>query len=407
MIDYYETKSQPITRVMVLKAYQKVRSNKGGMGIDKMDWKELDNNLSSHIYKLWNRMSSGSYFPQAVQSVKIQKKDGGERELGVPTILDRIAQEVVRVELERKVEPLFHNDSYGYRKGRNAHQAIKKATENAYRYNWAIDLDIKGFFDNIDHDLLLKAVSHYCNDKWILLYIERWLKVGIMDESGQIRSRINGTPQGGVISPLLANIYLHVVFDKWMAIYHPSKPFERYADDIVVHCKTENQAIYLKDKIQQRLKSCKLDLHPLKTKIVHFRGPAYETYPRSLDFLGFTLRLHIVKTTKGLKLMTTSVISRKSVSAILRKFRAMKIHKIRGNIIIVSRRLSSIIRGLKNYFCKFWSGHTYNMWYHLNGRLLKWVKWEKGLSPRAARRWLQLVYKKNPGLFPHWELVHP
>ncbi|MFW5758896.1 MAG: group II intron reverse transcriptase/maturase, partial [Bacteroidota bacterium] len=243
MIDYYETKSQPITRLMVWEAYQKVKANKGSMGIDNMDWKRLESNRSAYIYKLWNRLTSGSYFPKPTKAVEIKKTGGGTRVLGIPTILDRIAQEVVRSQLDRYVEPFFHNHSYGYRKGFNAHQAVKQATENAFRFKWAIDLDIKGFFDNIDHTLLMKAVNHYCKDKWVLMYVERWLKAGIMSKDGVVRSRISGTPQGGVISPLLANIFLHVAFDNWMAKYHPEKPFERYADDIVVHCMTEKQAL--------------------------------------------------------------------------------------------------------------------------------------------------------------------
>jgi len=407
MIDYYETKSQPITRVMVWEAYHKVKANRGSMGIDNMDWAELDKDRSRQLYKLWNRLTSGSYFPLPVKSVYIDKKTGGKRELGIPTILDRIAQEVVRAHLDTFVEPLFHDQSYGYRKGRNAHQAVRRATENALKYRWAIDLDIKGFFDNIDHNLLQKAVSHYCKDKWVLLYIKRWLKAGVMEQDGKVRSRISGTPQGGVISPLLANIFLHVAFDKWMEKNHPEKPFERFADDIVVHCMSEKQAQFMKSVIQGRLRACKLELHPEKTMIVNFRGESKQRYPRSLDFLGFTLRLQMVKTKQGLKLMTTSVISRKSHSNILKRFRAMKIHKTRGDLVKVCQKLNPVIRGLINYYCKFWSGHTHKIWQRLNDRLIKWVIWEKRFSQRKARKWLMLKYKENPTLFPHWKLVHP
>lgn len=407
MTDYYETKSQPITRVMVWKAYHKVKANRGSMGIDNMDWDGLDKARSAQLYKLWNRLTSGSYFPSPVKSVQIDKKGGGKRELGIPTILDRIAQEVVRSHLDRYVEPLFHDRSYGYRKGRNAHQAVKLATENALRYRWAIDLDIKGFFDNIDHGLLQEAVVHYCKDSWVLLYIRRWLQAGIMEKDGKVRSRISGTPQGGVISPLLANIYLHVVFDKWMEKNHPEKPFERFADDIVAHCMSEKQAQFMKSVIQGRLRACKLELHREKTKVVNFRGESERKYPRSLDFLGFNLRLQMVKTKAGLKLMTTSVVSLKARSNILKRFRKMRVHKIRGELVNVCRRLNPVIRGLINYYCKFWSGHTHKIWQRVNDRLIKWVMWEKRLSQRAARKWLKLKYKETPGLFAHWKLVHP
>ena len=239
MIDYEETKSQPISRMMVWQAYWKVRSNKGSAGIDDMDWSYLDKHRSTELYKLWNRLTSGSYFPQAVKRVAIPKKGGGERPLGIPTILDRIAQEVVRTHLERIVEPLFHHSSFGYRPGCSCHQAVEQACSKSMNHDFAIDLDIKGFFDNIDHELMMKAVKHYCPDKRALMYVERWLKAGIFHNDGTITLSMNGTPQGGVISPLLANIFLHVAFDKWMDKNHPEKPFERYADDIVVHCKTE------------------------------------------------------------------------------------------------------------------------------------------------------------------------
>jgi RNA-directed DNA polymerase len=407
MTNYYETKSQPITRLMVWQAYGKVRGKKGGAGIDAMDWETMDRNRKPLLYKLWNRLTSGSYFPLPVKEVGIKKKDGGTRNLGIPTILDRIAQEVVKAHLELILEPHFLDSSYGYRKGRNCHQAVEKATQNALQNNWAIDLDIKGFFDNIDHDLLLKAVKHYCSEKWVLMYVERWLKAGVMQADGTLRSKLNGTPQGGVISPLLANLFLHVAFDKWMEKNHPEKPYERYADDIVIHCRSEKQALFLKSLIEVRLRACKLQLHPDKTKIVHFRGEATRKYPRSLDFLGFTIRLQLARTKKGRKLMTTSVISRKSKSAILDKFRSMRLHKMRGNIERLSKVLTPVVRGLMNYYCKFWTGHTLDIWHRLNIRLVKWVRWEKGLSTRAALRYLRTRYKEKTGLFPHWKLVHP
>jgi group II intron reverse transcriptase/maturase len=216
MTDYYETKSQPVTRKMVWQAYWKVRANKGSSGIDGMDWEMMDKYRNSLLYKLWNRLTSGCYFPAPVKEAGIRKRDGSIRNLGIPTILDRIAQEVVKAYMEPILEPCFHDSSYGYRKGRNCHQAVEKATQNALQNNWAIDLDIKGFFDNIDHELLLRAVKHYCKEKWVCMYVERWLKAGVMQSDGILRSKLNGTPQGGVISPLLANLFLHVAFDKWM-----------------------------------------------------------------------------------------------------------------------------------------------------------------------------------------------
>ena len=407
MIDYYETKSQPITRVMVIQAYKKVKANKGSSGIDEMSWADLDKDLSSQLYKLWNRLTSGSYFPKPVKEVEIEKKSGGVRKLGIPTILDRIAQDVVKTHLERKVEPQFHENSYGYRPQRNCHQAVEKAMQNAMYNDWAIDLDIKSFFDTINHELLMKAVRHYCTEKWVLMYVERWLKAGTLQSDGTYTDRLTGTPQGGVISPLLANVFLHVVFDKWMEINHPEKPFERYADDIVVHCKTEKQAKFVLSVIRKRFTNCKLSVHPIKTKIVNLRGTSENKYPRSLDFLGFSLRPFWCKTSKGYKLMPTTFISTKSVSRVLEKFNKLKIHKWRKSIEKLSEEFTPIIRGVMNYYCKFWKGHTRYLWFQINERLLKWVKWEKGLYKKASVIWLRKKYKENPRLFPHWELVHP
>ena len=407
MIDYYEIKSQPITRVMVLQAYKKVRANKGSGGVDDMDWEWLDNNLKTELYKLWNRLSSGSYFPMPVKEVPIKKKGGGERKLGIPTLLDRIAQQVAKTHLERILEPHFHNSSFGYRPARNCHQAVEQANKNTYNHDFVIDMDIKGFFDNIDHDLLMKAVRFYCDDKWILLYVERWLKAGIVQQDGNHIDRLTGTPQGGVISPLLANLFLHVGFDKWMVINHPEKPFERYADDVVVHCKTEKQAIFMLKQIDGRLRKCKLTLHPEKTKIVNVRGRSEKKYPKSYDFLGFTIRPHWVKVNSKMILMPSMFMSQKSKNSVMEKFRELNIHKRRKPLEVIASELRPIIQGIMNYYCKFSSNHTAKIWYQLNSRLLKWVKWEKGLYKRASLRWLKKKHKETPLLFPHWQLVNP
>jgi RNA-directed DNA polymerase len=406
MIDYYETRSQPITKAMVWQAYRKVKSNKGSSGIDAMDWDTLERRLSFHLYKLWNRMSSGSYFPMPVKEVAIKKKSGGVRKLGIPTIVDRIAQEVVKTYLERIVEPHFHDSSFGYRPNRNCHQAVERATNNVFTHNWVIDLDIKSFFDTIDHDLLMKSVKHYCSDKWVLLYVKRWLKAGIVQQDGCYVDRVAGTPQGGVISPLLANIFLHIAFDKWMEINYAEKSFERYADDIVVHCRTERQAIYLLKQITQRLKACKLEVQKEKTEIVNIRGSSERKYKKSFDFLGFTVQPHYTRVKTGdLRILPRSVISKKSVSSVLEKF--SHIHKRRTSLEELAKELNPVIRGVINYYCKFWSYHTQFLWRQLNKRLQKWVKWEKGLYLIASVKWLKKKYAERPNLFAHWKLVHP
>ena len=407
MIDYFETKSQPITKVMVWQACKNVRANQGSSGIDGMDWVYLDKHKKHELYKLWNRLTSGSYFPKLVRQVEIKKKAGGVRTLGIPTLLDRIAQEVVKQKLELQVEPLFHKSSFGYRPNRSCHDAVKQSRQNTYYYDFVIDLDIKSFFDTIDHDLLFKAVSHYCKDTWILMYVSRWLKAGIVQQDGNEVETVLGTPQGGVISPLLANIYLHVVFDGWMERKFPKKPFERYADDIVVHCKTEKQAQYMLYQIRKRMQACKLTLHETKTKIVNLRGVSEKKYPKSYDFLGFTIRPNVVKMKGKACLVGGIFVSIKSKSSIFKKFSKLNIHKRRTTIEALAKELSPIIRGIINYYHKFSNGSMRYVWYQLNARLLKWVKWEKGLYKKASIKWLQQKYKMHPRLFPHWQLVHP
>lgn len=406
MIDYYETKSQPITKVMVWQAYKKVRENKGSSGVDGMTWAMLESNLSGHLYKLWNRLSSGSYFPPPVKAVPIKKKGGGTRLLGIPTILDRVAQQVVKHHLEKQLEPLFHDSSFGYRPGRSAHDAVARSHENCFNHDFVLDLDIKGYFDTIDHTLMMQALRHYCKDKWVHLYAERWLKADVMHEM-KICKRFTGTPQGGVISPLLANLFLHVVFDKWMDKHHPEKPFERYADDIVVHCKTEKQAQFMLRVIDQRMRTCKLNLHPDKTKIINLRGQSEKQYPKKYDFLGFSIRPVWRAVKGGYRLLPGIFVSNKAKKAMREKFRELEIHKRRVSLQELAQKLNPIIRGLINYYHKFWQAGMRPVWDGLNHRLLKWVKWEKGLYKYASVRWLKRQYKESPGLFAHWKLVQP
>jgi group II intron reverse transcriptase/maturase len=274
-------------------------------------------------------------------------------------------------------------------------------------HDFAIDLDIKGFFDNIDHELLLKAVAHYCPEKWVLMYVERWLKAGIFQTGGTTTPTLQGTPQGGVISPLLANIFLHVVFDGWMNKYHPEKPFERYADDIVVHCKTEKQALFMLRQIKSRINECKLDLHPEKTQIINLRGKAQKQYPKGFDFLGFTIRPASYKFKDRIKAVPGIFISQKSKNGIMQKFREKNIHKMRGKPERVAQAINPVIRGIINYYHKFQRNDMQQVWRQLNFRLLKWVKWEKEFGKKRALAYLRVKYKENPTLFEHWRLVHP
>jgi RNA-directed DNA polymerase len=254
---------------MLHDSYLKVVSKDGSAGIDKQSIEMFNEDLANNLYKLWNRMTSGSYFPPPVRTVFISKKQGGTRPLGIPTVGDRIAQGVVKDYLEPALETIFHTSSFGYRPGRSAHGALQQCQDNCIQYAWVIDVDIKGFFDNINHEKMLQLLQEHTQENWVMLYVERWLKAGVEQADGSIAMRTKGTPQGGVISPLLANIYLHHGFDKWMDEQHPQNPFERYADDIVIHCKSKEEAEDLLEKLKARMQEYALELHPEKTKIVY------------------------------------------------------------------------------------------------------------------------------------------
>ena len=287
-----EAKPFDIPKREVWEAFKKVKANQGAAGVDGQSIADFEADLSNNLYKLWNRLSSGSYFPPPVRRVDIPKANGGTRPLGIPTVADRIAQEVARRYLEPRLEPVFHANSYGYRPGRSAIDAVRQARQRCWRYDWVLDIDVKGYFDSIDWELMLKAVRRHTDCPWVLLYIERWLKAPVQMEDGSVVPRSAGTPQGGVISPILANLFLHYAFDTWMARSFPRIPFERYADDAICHCKSAEEAQALGSALADRFAVCKLVLHPEKTKIVYCKDANRRgDFPnQSFDFLGFSFR---------------------------------------------------------------------------------------------------------------------
>jgi RNA-directed DNA polymerase len=192
----------------VYKAYKAVKSNQGAAGVYGQTLEQFETDWKRNLYRIWNRMSSGSYFPPPVRAVSIPKKSGGERIVGVPTVSDHIAQVVIKQLIEREMEAIFLPDSYGYRPGKSALDAVGVTRERCWKYDWVLEFDIKGLFDNIDHALLLKAVRKHVTCDWALLYIGRWLTAP-MQQGGLRIGRTRGTPQGGVISPILANLFLH------------------------------------------------------------------------------------------------------------------------------------------------------------------------------------------------------
>lgn len=397
---------------MVREAYRKVRSNKGSAGVDQVDLKIFDEKLSKNLYKIWNRMASGSYFPSPVKEVIIPKPTGGERKLGIPTVSDRIAQQVIKSYLEPRLEKEFTSNSYGYRPHKSAHQALESVKENTRKYAWVIDMDIKSFFDELNHELLLKALDQHVPEEWVKMYIRRWLQAPIQTTQGLERKDGKGTPQGGVISPLLANLFLHYVIDKWIAKRFPTVSIIRYADDIIIHCISEAQCRYMLQSIKARLLECKLQLSESKTKIVYCRDHrriCQNNYPKSFDFLGHSFKPMSKKSNKGgLFLGYDCEISKKARSKIIAEWKAQNFHRQSTcNLQDIANKLNPKIMGIINFYGKMNKFAVQRLFHHLDYRLAKWVKNKfKGVrnSYQKANDWLREIKSSYPNIFYHWQL---
>jgi Retron-type reverse transcriptase len=406
-----ESKPIPITKKMVKEAYRKVNSNKGSAGVDKESLEKFQENLLENLYKIWNRMSSGSYFPQAVKEVVIPKAGGGERKLGIPTISDRIAQEVVKTYLEPRMEAIFSPNSYGYRPNKSAHDALEKVKKNVRQYSWVVDMDIKAFFDEVDHELLLKAVDKHVGEKWAKMYIVRWLECPIQTSKGElIQKKGEGTPQGGVISPLLANLFLHYVLDKWLEKEYPQLTFVRYADDVIVHCYSESQSLEVLNAIKNRLAECKLRLSEVKTKIVYcldYNRMQRKDYPKKFDFLGFTFKPRSIKskTGRGMYLGFGCEISQKSQSRITSFWKELELHrKSPLTIQDIADKVNSQIRGIIRYYGYSTIRHLQGLFRNLEFRLAKWYRNKyKERSYRVAFQRMRDIKFNYPTMFYHWQ----
>jgi len=405
-----KTKPFNIPKELFVQAYTRVKANAGAAGVDQESLEDFAKNLKDNLYKLWNRMSSGSYFPPAVKAVSIPKKSGGERILGVPTVADRIAQMVVKLMFEPSVESFFLPDSYGYRPNKSALDAIGITRRRCWQYDWLLEYDIQRLFDNLDHQLLMKAVKKHTDNQWVILYIERWLVTPMQLPDGSLQEKTRGVMQGGVISPVLSNLFLHYVVDKWMEKYHPTVPWCRYADDGLAHCKTEEEAKLLLAELGQRFTVCGLTLHPTKTKIVYCKDTSRrKEYPnKSFDFLGYAFQARPCKDTKrnNLFMNFTPAVSKealKSMRATTRK------HDLRNrtdlSLTDIARWYNPILQGWLNYYGKYSRSALYPVWRHFNKTLVAWaMRKYKPFQNRKTKAsvFIKGIAEKQPQLFAHW-----
>ena len=401
-----------ITKRQVYEAYKAVKSNQGAAGVDKETIEQFDANLQGNLYKLWNWMSSGSYFPPAVRAVSIPKKSGGERILGVPTVADRVAQMVVKQLIEPDLDPIFLADSYGYRPGKSALDAVGVTRQRCWKFNWVLEFDVKGLFDNIDHELLLRAVRKHVKCKWALLYIERWLKAPMELEDGTRVERTRGTPQGGVVSPILSNLFMHYTFDLWMARTHPDLPWCRYADDGLVHCRTEQEALALKAALQARLAECRLEMHPTKTRIVYCRdGKRKGKYPNiEFDFLGYCFRPRLVQNSRDNTLFCSfssavSPTALKSMRAKIREFGFRRRTEL--SLADIAHRINPLLRGWISYYGRYAPSALAPLLRYVNQTLLAWAmrKFKRFKAHKIrASHFLQTLSRRSAHLFVHWRL---
>jgi RNA-directed DNA polymerase len=401
-----------IAKRAVWEAYQHVKANRGAAGIDDETIEMFESDLSGNLYKLWNRMSSGSYFPPPVKQVEIPKANGGTRKLGIPTVADRVAQTVVKHIIEPNLDSIFHPDSYGYRPRRSAKQAVAITRERCWRYDWVVEFDIKAAFDQIDHELLMKAVRTHVKEGWILLYIERWLVAPFETTDGSRLSRERGTPQGGVISPLLMNLFMHYAFDTWMQRTSPNCPFARYADDAVVHCRSERQAKYVMQSVADRLAACGLVMHPEKSKIVYCKDSnRVETHPHvSFTFLGFTFRPR--KAQGSQDKLFTSFLPAASEAASKRMRQAVRRWRLNQQTHValadLARLYNPVILGWWNYYGAFYTTAMHRIFQHIDRALERWARRKfKVLHGRRRRsaEWLEKVQRATPLLFRHWQVT--
>jgi RNA-directed DNA polymerase len=399
-----------ISKVEVLQAWEKVKANKGTPGVDGCSIEEFEADLKNNLYKVWNRMSSGSYFPPPVRAVEIPKSHGGgTRILGVPTVADRVAQTVVARRLETRVEEIFHPDSYGYRPGRAPQDAVEVCRRRCWSTDWVIDLDIQKFFDSVARDLIIRAVEANTDLPWVVLYVKRWLDAPVQNPDGSVLRRDRGTPQGSAVSPVLANLFLHYAFDAWMAREFPAVTFERYVDDAVVHCVSEARAREVMAAIAERMEQVGLRLHPDKTRIVYCQdGRRRASYEHTeFTFLGFTFRQRRSRSKDGKQFNSFNpAISKAALKKISAEVRSWRLHNRTGrDFVDVARDINPIVRGWMNYYGTFNRSAMYPLLQRINAYLIRWIrnKYKRLRAKIKAFRCWRGIVQRYPRMFAHWK----
>jgi group II intron reverse transcriptase/maturase len=415
-VDRQKSSGKPfhVSKAEVWNAWLKVKGNQGAPGVDGQSLEAFEADLKNNLYKIWNRMSSGTYFPPRVKAVEIPKAHGeGTRILGVPTVADRVAQTVVAARLEAKVEPIFHPGSYGYRPNRSALDAVGACRRRCWEYNWVIDFDIRKFFDSVRWDLVVKAVEAHTTDRWVVLYVKRWLAAPVQLPDGSVQQRDRGTPQGSAVSPVLTNLFMHYAFDMWLTRAFPTVAFERYADDAVVHCVNRGQAVKVLAALRERMAEVGLELHPDKTKIVYCkdtnRRADFEC--TSFTFLGYTFQPREARRKDGVKFTCfLPAISKDALKKIGKQVRSWRLHLRTGSTAAdLARMINPVVRGWMAYYGAFYRSALYPVLHRINTYLLRWImkKYKKLRTWKKAVRSMGDAVKRQPRYFAHWAWVKP
>ena len=401
-----------ISKWEVWEAYRKVRENVGAAGVDGVSIDGFEADLKNNLYRIWNRMSSGTWFPPPVRAVEIPKPHGGgTRMLGIATVADRVAQTVAARRLEALVEPAFHDDSFGYRPGRSALEAVERCRQRCWRRDWVVDLDVAKFFDTVPWQLIVKAVEAHCDIPWVLLYVKRWLAAPLQMPGGTLAERHRGTPQGSPVSPVLANLFMHYALDMWLEREYPDIWFERFADDAVLHCVSERQARQVLAALHDRMEQVGLRLHPAKTRIVYCQdGKRRGSYEHtSFTFLGFTFRARSARRKNGTKFSSfLPAISKDALKKISGAVRNWRLHR-RTTLTLaeLAKAINPVVAGWMRYYGAFYRSALYPLLARINAYLVRWIrkKYRRLQGPKIAYRKLLEIIKRYPSMFAQWQWV--